>query len=380
MNDGEGDALSTLIPDAGNPTARAAGPAQRPAPPEEDISLVGALNTILHRWRVVFGLPLLVAVVTGLVSLVVPPTYTATTTFVPEVRSQNRLPSGLVGLAGQLGVSIGADPSQSPRFYGDVVRSRELLERTLLSRYPDPRAGGGVSDSATLLRILQVDGDNPADSLARGVKRVDELVNVRVDAQTSIVRVTVDARYATLAAAVANRLVAYLNEFNTQKRQSQARERRRFSEERVVAADSELRRDEDAVKTFYERNRGWQQAPELVFEEARLRRQVTVSQELYLTLKREYETARIEEVNDTPVITVIDAAVAPQERSQPRPTLGVVVALLVGGMISTSWALAATYAERARGSADPEYRELSRMLQGARRSIAGALRRRVRLD
>jgi len=347
----------------------------------QDISLVGALNTVLRRWRVAFGLPLLLAALTGLVSLVVRPTYTATTTFVPEVRSQNRLPSGLVGLAGQLGVSIGADPSQSPRFYGDVVRSRELLERTLLSRYADPHppAGDGVADSATLLRILQVEGDNPADSLARGVKRLDELITVRVDAQTSIVRVTVDARYATLAAAVANRLVAYLNEFNTKKRQSQARERRRFSEERVAAADSELRRDEDAVKTFYERNRGWQQAPELVFEEARLRRQVTVSQELYLTLKREYETARIEEVNDTPVITVIDAAVAPQERSQPRPVLWMAVALLVGGMISVSWALAATYVERARGSAEPEYRELSGMLQGARRSIAGALRRLVHL-
>src|SRR2546430_5980201 len=42
---------------------------------------------------------------------------------------------------------------------------------------------------------------------------------------------------------------------------------------------SELRRAEEAVKTFYERNRGWQQAPELVFEEARLRRQVTLRSE-----------------------------------------------------------------------------------------------------
>jgi len=339
---------------------------------------VGVLNTLLRRWRVVLGLPLLCAVLAGVAALIVPPTFSAWTTFVPEQRSQNRLPSALVGLAGQLGVSIGADPSQSPRFYGDLVRSRELLERTLLSRYADPR--DDAADSTTLLRILNVGGRNADDSLARGVQRLDELITVRVDAQTNVVRVIVTSRYASLAAAVANRLVAFLNEFNMQKRQSQARERRRFSEERSLAADSTLRRAEAALKTFYDRNRDWQQSSNLVFEEGRLRRQVTVSQELYLTLKREYETARIEEVNDTPVITIIDSAVVPQRRSQPRPLLWMIVAFLVGGILSLSWALAATYAERAGGGAQTDLRELSRMLGNARRRVGdrvrGALGRR----
>jgi len=347
-------------------------------PLQDEISIIGALWTVLRRWRVVFGLPLLAAAVTGIVALVVPPTYTATTTFVPETRTQTRLPSSIIGLAGQIGMPLGVEPSQSPRFYGDVLRSRELLERVLLSRYPDPRGGDRTADSTTLLRILPVGGDSAADSLARGVKRLDDLLSVRVDAQTNIVRLSVDARYATVAAAVANRLVEYLNEFNTQRRQSQARERRRFTEQRVAAADSELRRAEDAVKTFYERNRGWQQAPEMVFEEGRLRRQVSVNQEVYLTLKRDYETARIEEVNDTPVITVIDTAVAPQERSQPRPVLWMIVALLVGSMLSISWALGAGYVERAGSSAEPEYQELSELLQRTRITVSGVMRRLIK--
>jgi uncharacterized protein involved in exopolysaccharide biosynthesis len=361
--------MTTIVSEATR-SARV-GPAVPPG--SDEVSLVGALNTILRRWRVVLGVPVLLAVLTGLVSLVIPPTFSASTSFVPETRSQNRLPSALIGLAGQLGVSIGADPSQSPRFYGDLLTSRELLERTLLSRYPDPRTAG--ADSASLLSILEVDGKNSADSLARGVKRLEELIAVRVDPQTSVVRVTVNARYGSLAAGIANRLVTYLNEFNTQKRQSTARERRRFSEERVAAADSALRRAEDGIKVFYERNRDWQQSPDLVFEESRLRRQVTVGQELYLTLKREYETARIEEVNDTPVITVIDDAVVPQERSQPRPLLWMIVAFLLGGMMSISWALAATYVERSHGSAESDYRELNRMLRSARHSVGDRFRR-----
>src|SRR5439155_230307 len=83
--------VSTITPESIKPpvVARAAWPL------EQDISLVGALNTVLRRAPVVFGLPLVAALLTGLVTLVVPPTYTATTTFVPEVRSQNRLPAGL---------------------------------------------------------------------------------------------------------------------------------------------------------------------------------------------------------------------------------------------------------------------------------------------
>ena len=51
---------------------------------------------------------------------------------------------------------------------------------------------------------------------------------------------------------------------------------------------------EEQLRGFYERNRSWQQSPQLTFDEGRLRRQVEIRQEVYLTLRREYETARVE--------------------------------------------------------------------------------------
>ena len=338
--------------------------------PDRDVSVIEMLSVLLRRWRLVAGLPLLVAVITGIVSLVTRATYTATATFVPEVRTQSRLPGTVTTLAGQLGLPLGTDPSQSPRFYAQVAHSRELLERLLLTRFPGKPAEAPVSDSTTLLRLIQVKGRDHADSLARGVRELDDLIAVRVDLQTNIIRLSADARSPDLAAAVANRLVEYLNDFNTKTRQSQARERRKFVEQRVVAAAQELGGAEEAVKTFYERNHGWQQAPELVFEEARLRRQVTISQEVYLTLKREYETARIEEVNDTPVFTVIEAAIPPQERSRPRRTLQVLLALVVGTLISVPWAFAAQHFERARHDGDADYREFSALLERVRGDLS----------
>src|SRR5580765_484644 len=118
-----------------------------------DLTLVEVLSTLLRQWRVIIGLPLLAAVAIGVFSFTLRPTYTATVTFVPENRNQNRLTGAAAGLIGGLGINFGSQPTESPRFYADVVRSRELLERVLISRYADPRARAGVADSVTLFQM-----------------------------------------------------------------------------------------------------------------------------------------------------------------------------------------------------------------------------------
>src|SRR6185503_3099419 len=98
-----------------------------------------------RRWRTVLGLPLLLGVLTAAWSLIMRPTYTAATTFVPEAGAGTKLPSSLAGLAGEFGLSLGADASRSPRFYADVLKSRALLERVLTARYLDPQSTAGDS-------------------------------------------------------------------------------------------------------------------------------------------------------------------------------------------------------------------------------------------
>jgi tyrosine-protein kinase Etk/Wzc len=352
-------------------------PASRSPQDRDETSLLSLLNALLRRWRLVIGLPLVAALIVAVVSLLVPSTYTATTTFVPEARSQARLPAGLAGLAGQFGLSIGSEATESPRFYADVVKSRELLERILLSQY-EVQTSENHADSTTLLRMLNVKGRDAADSLHNGVKALAKLVSVRVYNPTNIVRINVNARHPALAAAVANRFVAYLNDFNTQTRQSRARERRKFIEQRLEDGETNLRDAETVLRVFYERNRSWQQSPQLVFDEGRLRRQVDIRQEVYLTLRREYETARIEEVNDTPVITVIDRATPPQERSKPKRTLLIALALVLGGMVAISWAVVAEYFDRAKRDDGEDYHEFAGLLQRARDDIVHGMRGGVR--
>lgn len=316
---------------------------REPPPLEAPTSLIDLVDVAVRWWRMLIVWPIVCGLGGGVIALVLPRSYTATTRFTPEAQTAQRLPAGLAGLAGQFGVSVGEDAAQSPRFYADVLRSRELMERVLRGVYPLPGSTGAAPDSMTLLRALRVKGRTGRDSLDRGVRALDKRLAVRVDNQTRILGVSVDARDPGLAAAVANRFVEYLSDFNTQRRQSNARARRIFVEQRVRDGETSLRSAEDALRNFYVNNRLWQQSPSLTFEEGRLRRQVEVQQEVYLTLRREFETARIEEVNTTPVFTVIDRAVPPSRKSWPLTSVFVALGLMVGltiavlGIVARQW-------------------------------------------
>jgi len=200
-------------------------PSIQTPPFEDDTSVLEILNVLLKRWRMVVGVPVIAALLVVGLSFFVSPTYTGSTSFAPEIRSEGGVPAGLGALAGQLGISFGTEASQSPQFYAELVKSRGILERLLNTRYADPTTDE-PGDSATLLAILSRSRRNRADSLEWGAKKLAGFLSVGVDAQTNIVTVKAELQYPELAASVPNRLVAYLNDFNTKTRQSQARERR----------------------------------------------------------------------------------------------------------------------------------------------------------
>lgn len=342
---------------------------QTPGPaPGGELSIAALLNVFLRRQRLLIGLPLVAALVTLPVTFLLPRRYSATTTFVPESGRVPRLPAGLSALAGQLNLDLLAgQASQSPRFYAELVGSREISDRVLLSRYA-ARSGG---DSVRLLDLLRVRGRTLNDSLERGRRVLRKRVGTRVSAQTGVVRLDVTMSDPRLAAEVANRFVQLLNEFNSQYRQSQARERRRFVQEQASSAERELREAENRLRDFYQTNRLWQQSSQLTFEEGRLRRQVEIRQEVFMTLRRELESARIEEVNDTPVITVVDSAVPPQRRSFPNRKVLLLSALFAGLAVAGAWAVVAEYLAGVRRFESAVYAEMLEHLAVWRRLLPG---------
>jgi uncharacterized protein involved in exopolysaccharide biosynthesis len=343
-----------------------------PTPPEvqaDEATVLGLVEILLRRRLLILGCATATAIVTVLLGLLFPSQYTSSTSFVPEVSSSRQLPAGIAGLAGQLGLSLGGGATTSPRFFVDVMLSRETMDRVLLTRFRD-REATAAADSATLLALLEVDGDNALDSLEQGRDDLSKRLSAQVDAETGIITFAVTTWDRELSAGIANTYIVYLDEFNTQSRQSKAREQRAFVEGRLQQSAEELREAELRLKSFYEGNRTWQQSPQLTFLEGQLRRRVEVPQEVYLTLSREYEKSRIEEVNDTPAITVIERAIPVQERSSPRLKLLGAMALVLGGGAGVMLALAMEYLHRLRAGDPAAYARLVALLPRRRRPAA----------
>jgi uncharacterized protein involved in exopolysaccharide biosynthesis len=259
------------------------------------------------------------------VSFLVPARYTAALTLTAEnggERSMSKSFAGLMALAGTSGILGGRT---SPDFYAHLATSRTILESLLATEFTDPKTG----QSRKLIDILDRSGKTPEERMGRSVEFLRKRVATGVD-NTGVITIAVTQSAPGLAANVANRLAAQLNQFNIARLQFQSRAEREFAEERLQAVEAELRTAERQQLDFLQHNREYRQSPLLANEAERLDRAVRLRQEQFVTVNNAYQEARINEVRDTPVLTIIDAAMAPYKRSFPRRSIFAVGGVLIG--------------------------------------------------
>ena len=166
-------------------------------------------------------------------------------------------------------------------------------------------------------RHLQIEWCPPALKREAAIRRLGDDVQATTVQKTGVIDVAVTTRNPALSLQVSTRLIELLNQFNLESRQTQAGAERRFTEQRLGEVKGDLRAAEDQLQHFLQRNREYRNAPELNFQQERLQRQVQLQQQLYTTLSQSFEQAKIEEVRDTPVITVVEPPEAPV-RPDPR--------------------------------------------------------------
>lgn len=298
---------------------------------DEPRSFVAFIAMLLRHPRLLFLLPLVAAVLAGVILLLRGPQYVARAELKPQ-SAESRM-AGLGGLAAQLGVNLSGigGSSEGPEYYAAVLRSNEILGAVVRSEYRFSSRALGQTDGdslhGTLIAIWDIDGQSAEAREAAAIRQLRASIAARPNLAAGLIRFEVRAKWPELAVLVNRRFLQALDSFNVRSRQSQAAAQRRFIESRLAEMRGELTAAENALVAFESRNR-LSAAPELTLERQRIQRRVDLSQEVYLTLAQGYEQARIDEVRDTPVITVIETPETTVEQAG-----GLILFLLLGGFV-----------------------------------------------
>ena len=333
------------------------------APNEDQTSFVEIANSLLRNWRVVVVLPLLLALVVGGWSLTRDRTYAASASFMP-LTTEGRAPTA--ALAQQLGVNLPVSgPGQSPQFYVDLLQSVTLLRQAVETEYEIPTEEGGIW-RGTLIQYWDLDEDSEAlPAWRRATEMLSDGLSASVSRETGVVQLTVSSEHPDLAERIAERLLELLNEFNLEVRQGRAQEESRFITGRMTEAQAELLAAERALQDFLGQNRLFENSPELAFEHDRLKRQVMMRQEVYTSLLRSQEQARIDAVRDTPLFAVIDHPAGSAEPEGRGTILRAMLAFVMGLMLAVFVTLVVEFGRRGRQTQDPRYREFRGLVRQA---------------
>lgn len=327
---------------------------------DERVSLVRFGSMLLRHRRVILRLPILFALIAVGITLILPSTYTSGASFIPQTSSVNV--SQLSGLAASLGFNLpGSEAAESPEFYLALLSSRELLDSTIAYTYVVPGDTEDADRSGTLVDFYGIGEADPPEQMLEARKRLSDDLRAAVT-DVGIVQVFYVARSPELAQQVLARVIDRVNDFNLRTRQSQAREERRFVEGRLEQTRIELTEAEDSLGAFLAANRrGWDTSPELQFEHGRLQRRVSLRESIYGSLAESYETARIDEVRNTPVISMIDSPALPPRPDRRNLILKAILAALIGLVAAVVYAIAIEFVRGARANDQGEFAEFDQL-------------------
>lgn len=258
------------------------------------------------------------------VALLRPKYYTSEVILQPQASAQAM--AQLSTLAAQLGVRVpGADGTESPDLYRELLTSRPVLDAVASAQFT---ADGTARDLSYWADIEARDEKLRRELVVEWI--LDDVISTSTDKVTGLVRFAIRTKDPILTQQVATTFLQQLETFNQQTRQSRASSERRFIDQRLESSRGELEIAESKLRTFIRSNRRLDDSPDLKFEYEKLQRDVSLRQQIVVTLAEALQQARIAEVRDTPVITVIQPPRVPAKHDRKHAFAWLAGGLLLG--------------------------------------------------
>ena len=356
---------------------------------DDGMSLSDAAAELRKHWRQLLLVPLAAGVLAIGVSALIPPTFTATTVFMPPQQNQSAAATAVASLGALSSLVGGVAGVRTPADqYIALMQSVTVSDR--------------IIDQFKLMTVygkeLRVD---TRTALAKRVR-------INIGKKDGLISVEVDDGSPQRAAEMANQYVTELQRMTAYLAVTEAQQRRVFFESRLEESRTKLTQAQEAmqaagfnhgalnaeprsaaegyarllaqataaeVRLQVLRGSLAEDAPEVRQQRAtlgalreQLKRSESTSQlastgpgyigkfrefkyqeTLFELFARQYELARVDESREGPLVQVVDVAQTPERKSAPRRTLIVGGSIVATALLMSIWLLAR--AARARGAA-----------------------------
>jgi uncharacterized protein involved in exopolysaccharide biosynthesis len=369
-------------------------------PDDNEISIVEIMIVLAKRKKLVLGLPMLAALLSVVVSLVLPETFRASTKLLPPQQPQSGAAALLSQLGGVAGAAAGAAGLKNPNdVYIGMLKSRTVADK-LIAEYD-------------LKKVY----DTSSQETARDRLEANTMI---ASGKDGLITIEVEAKDRKLVAKLANSYVDHLFQLTKELAVTEASQRRIFYERQLEAAKNNLAKAEMSLKSALDTrgvisvdsesrailetvgrlraqvsakeiqlnsmrafvtdaNPNYQRVEEELaslrnelsklengrsgqedsdsqsaktggFENIKLLRDVKYYQMLYELLAKQYEVARLDEAKTPSVIQVLDPAVDPERKFKPHRAAIVMLSTLGAFVLAVLWAFFAEAKSKALAS------------------------------
>jgi hypothetical protein len=133
-----------------------------------------------------------------------------------------------------------------------------------------------------------------------------------------------------LAAGIANYIAEFVKDFISVEQHREAVKNKAFIYDQRMQAKEELALSEEELTEFRKQHPIALDTPDLQLARGRLIRNIEENQAVYITLRQQYEIAKIEEAKENLLVNILDIAEPAVEKTKPKRKLIMVLSLFCG--------------------------------------------------
>ena len=358
----------------------------QPVQESDEIDLVDLLRKLWVQRKLILTVTAIFLLIGIFVAMVSPVSYTAGCTVVPQ--SGENKSGGLGGVAAKMGVNLGtggiSGGTLSPEIYPEIVKSvpftLEIMQTPIVTeksdgkaitlyeyytekQYQDRNLLGSIKKYTLGLPGVILGSFRKEEPVQETVAQGDTVtvyslnkeeksvfnaiqgaIQISSNSKEGYVSIGYSFPEAKPAAEVTNRIYRTLEKYVSSFKSEKLEDNLQFVEDSYETARKDFLQAQSRLAAFQDANRGLVTATARSTE-TRLQSEFNIAFSVYSELAKQREQARIAVKENQTILTLVNPAVVPNEKSAPRRSIILIGFLFLGFVAACGWVLGKPYVQ-----------------------------------